>query len=359
MTPEFDARDESAMDAALDAALRGPRGANPLVGAVLTDETGRILHTGRHMGSGTPHAEVDLIAAARSAGTDLRGTTLYVTLEPCHHTGRTGPCSQAILEAGIRSVVCATADTTETAAGGARFLAANGVDVRSGLHADRARRMNARWWTCQEEGRPFVTAKIAATQDGVVSAEDGTSQWITGPEARAHGHRLRARADTIMVGTGTALTDNPRLTARGPEGETLPEQPRRAVMGLRRLPAGAALDDGEEALRLPTRSPREALDRLARENSRHVLIEGGPGIVSAFLAEGLVDELYWYTAPKLLGSGRRAIAQLGATTLSDALPLTVDPAGAEADATTHGIGLLGQDTLTHLAAEPAPATERK
>lgn len=359
MTRAFDAADRRAMDLALSMALRGPRGANPLVGAVLTDETGKVLHTGRHLGSGTPHAEADLIASVRAAGTDVRGTRLYVTLEPCHHTGRTGPCSRAVLAAGIRSVTYAEADTTGKASGGAEFLAENGVDVRSGLDADRAHALNARWWEAQRAGRPFVTAKIAASLDGFVAAQDGTSRWITGPEARDHGHGIRARADTVLVGTGTALADDPRLNARRSDGTPLDHQPLRAVMGHRPVPETAALNRDAGFLRLDTRSPREALDRLAGEGTRHLLIEGGPGIVSAFLAEDLVDELYWYTAPTLLGTGRSAVRELNVRTLADAIGYSVDPAGSEIDGTTAGIGRFGRDTLTHLTASPSVTADRK
>ncbi|WP_243155766.1 bifunctional diaminohydroxyphosphoribosylaminopyrimidine deaminase/5-amino-6-(5-phosphoribosylamino)uracil reductase RibD [Kocuria sp. TGY1127_2] len=357
MAPEFDASDQRAMTTALDVALCGPRGANPLVGAVLVDESGRILHTGRHLGRGSAHAEADLIASARAEGTDMRGTTLYVTLEPCNHVGRTGPCSHAILDSGIRKVVYAESDTTSNASGGGRFLARHGVDVRSGLLSDQAHRLNVRWWEAQRAGRPFVTAKVAASLDGFVAAQDGTSQWITGPESRNHGHRIRNRVDTVLVGTGTVLADDPRLTTRTRDGVLEENQPRRAVMGLRHVPEYAAIHLDAGFTKLDTRSPREALERLARDGARHVLVEGGPGIVSAFLADGVVDEMYWYTAPMLFGTGRSAVGGLETATLSDAHSLAVDAAGSEADGTTSGIRLLGQDTLTHLAA--APAANRK
>ncbi|RUQ22715.1 bifunctional diaminohydroxyphosphoribosylaminopyrimidine deaminase/5-amino-6-(5-phosphoribosylamino)uracil reductase RibD [Kocuria sp. HSID16901] len=345
-----------AMRAALTAALHGVRGANPLVGAVLTNESGDILHVGWHRGSGTPHAEVDVLEQARRAGTDLNRTHLYVTLEPCNHYGRTGPCSKAIADAGIPKVTYAETDGTG-AAGGAEFLASHGIDMHAGLLREEAHDINARWWASQQETRPFVTAKVAASLDGQVSALDGTSQWITGPEARAHGHTLRSRADAILVGTGTALSDNPQLSARDTGGHPLGRQPLRAVMGIRTIPAGAHLNQGPGHLHLDTRDPREALRRLAQKGIGHVLIEGGPSIISAFLTEDLVDEMYWYTAPTLLSEGRSATHGLSVPTLAKAYRLAIDPASGEADGTREGIGRLGNDTLTHLA--PQRPHERK
>lgn len=350
--------DTRAMKAALDASLHGVRGANPLVGAVLTSGTGEILHVGWHRGSGTPHAEVDVLETARRAGTDLSDTRLYVSLEPCNHHGRTGPCSWAIRRAGIPTVVFAEADGTE-AAGGGEYLRSHGVEVRSGLLAEEAHALNHRWWEAQRAGRPFVTAKVASSLDGCVGAADGTSQWITGPEARAHGHSLRVRADAILVGTGTALADDPRLTARDAEGAEVDRQPLRAVMGSHHLPPHANLHRPPGHLRLDTHDPEEALRRLVESGARHVLIEGGPQILSAFLAADLVDDLYWYTAPLLLGEGRSATRGLEVSTLSAAYRLVADPAGAEADGTRDGVGRLGPDTLTHLAPRAATPTHHR
>jgi diaminohydroxyphosphoribosylaminopyrimidine deaminase/5-amino-6-(5-phosphoribosylamino)uracil reductase len=348
-------RDRAAMEAALDAAALGSRGGNPLVGAVIADAAGEILHVGHHRGAGTPHAEVDALEQARAAGTELGTARMYVTLEPCNHTGRTGPCSAAILAAGVGSVVYGDSDTTAWASGGARFLAEHGVEVRGGLMAERSRRLNHRWWLTREHHRPFVTAKVAASMDGCVAAPDGTSQWITGPEARAHGHELRGRVDAVLVGTGTALADDPLLTRRGPDGAEAARQPLRAVMGLRDLPPGARLNSGAGHLPLRSRVPEQALKALKEASVEHVLIEGGPGLITAFLAADLVDEIYWYAAPLLLGGGTRGIGDLGAGTLGKALRWEVDPAGSEADRTAQGVGRRGPDLLTHL--HPAPATK--
>ncbi|HKS00780.1 MAG TPA: bifunctional diaminohydroxyphosphoribosylaminopyrimidine deaminase/5-amino-6-(5-phosphoribosylamino)uracil reductase RibD, partial [Arthrobacter sp.] len=173
------------MDTALEAALQGPRGANPLVGAVVVGPDGRELVTGYHRGAGTAHAEADAIAAAISAGVDLHGTTMVVTLEPCNHVGRTGPCAQAIIDAGIANVVYAVDDPHDPAAGGAATLRDAGVSVRSGLAAGRALELNRRWFEAVGAKRPFVTLHIAQTLDSRIAAEDGTSQWISSPESLA------------------------------------------------------------------------------------------------------------------------------------------------------------------------------
>ncbi|GGO95235.1 bifunctional diaminohydroxyphosphoribosylaminopyrimidine deaminase/5-amino-6-(5-phosphoribosylamino)uracil reductase RibD [Actinomyces gaoshouyii] len=314
--------ESEAMSAALEAARQGPRGANPLVGAAILID-GRIIAVGHHRGAGTPHAEVDAIDAARHAGADFSRAELLVTLEPCGHTGRTPPCAQAIIDAGIPRVIHAIDDPNPTASGGAAALRAAGVEVRSGLLAPEATVLNSRWLECARARRPFVTAKTAMTLDGRIAAADGTSQWITGPAARASGHDLRARAGAILVGSGTLAADNPRLTARVGSGassaSTSPiHQPLRCVMGLRPVPSDAALRADDHWLHLPTRDPREALAVLAERGIGHVLIEGGATVLTAFLAADLVDELIVHIAPLLLGSGRGAVGDLGIATLAGA-----------------------------------------
>ncbi|OFI39055.1 riboflavin biosynthesis protein RibD [Arthrobacter sp. SW1] len=331
------------MEAALAAALRGPRGANPLVGAVVLDADGTQLATGYHRGAGTAHAEADAIAAAKKAGTDLRGTTMVVTLEPCNHTGRTGPCAQAIIDAGIARVVYAVDDPHDPAAGGARTLRAAGVLVADGLGAQEAFELNRDWFAAVAARRPFVTLHIAQTVDGRIAAADGTSQWISSPESLADNHGLRGLIDAILVGTETVLVDDPRLTARDANGEQHGKQPLRAVMGLREVPAAAAIrgTDGK-FLHLPTRDPAEALEALFARGIRHVMVEGGSRILGAFLAAGLVDELIVYLAPTLLGSGTPALRELGITTLADAQHWSWDDAGGGA------VQRLGRDLRLHL-----------
>lgn len=339
----FSAAETAAMDAALEAALRGPRGANPLVGAVVIDPEGRQLVTGFHRGAGTAHAEGDAIAQAAAAGLDLRGSTMVVTLEPCNHSGRTGPCAQAIIAAGITDVIYAVDDPHDPAAGGAATLREAGVRVRSGLAAGEALELNRQWFQGVAAKRPFVTLHIAQTLDSRIAAEDGTSQWISSPESLADNHGLRGRIDAILVGTQTVLIDNPRLTARGPSGALAGKQPVRAVMGLRDIPADAAVrgDDGR-VLHLPTRDPLEALALLYSAGIRHLMVEGGSRILSAFLAAGLVDELIVYLAPTLLGSGTPALNGLGITSLADAQQWEWDQSDGGA------VRTLGRDLRLHL-----------
>ncbi|BCW66710.1 riboflavin biosynthesis protein RibD [Arthrobacter sp. NicSoilB4] len=339
----FSAAEATAMEAALAAALQGPRGANPLVGAVVIAPDGTQLVTGYHRGAGTSHAEADAIDQATAAGLDLRGTTMVVTLEPCNHCGRTGPCAQAIIEAGIADVVYAIDDPHDPAAGGASTLRQAGVRVRSGLGADASLELNRRWFEAVAASRPFVTLHIAQTLDSRIAASDGTSQWISSPESLADNHALRGRIDAILVGTQTVLVDNPRLTARGADGEPAGSQPLRVVMGYRGIPEGAAIngDDGK-VLHLPTRDPQEALQELFSAGVRHLMVEGGSRILSAFLAAGLVDELIVYLAPTLLGSGTPALEDLGITTLADSQRWEWDPASGGA------VQQLGRDLRLHL-----------
>lgn len=343
MTGPFIPAEQGAMMAALSAAARGVRGANPLVGAVILAEDGSVLAVGHHRGAGTAHAEADAIAHARKSGIELAGSTIVVTLEPCNHTGRTGPCTAAIIEAGIARVVYAVDDPHDRASGGAATLRAAGIEVLSGLMAKQALALNARWFAAVEARRPFVTLHIAQTLDSRIAAADGTSQWISGPESLADNHALRARIDAILVGTQTVLVDNPRLTARNGDGSNATSQPLRAVMGLTPVPADAAIrgDDGR-FLQLSTRDPRQALDGLFETGVRHLMVEGGSKVISAFLQAGLVDELIVYLAPTLLGSGTPALDDLGIRTLGDAQLWEWDDAGGGAAVP------LGRDLRLHL-----------
>ncbi|MET3142267.1 UNVERIFIED_ORG: diaminohydroxyphosphoribosylaminopyrimidine deaminase/5-amino-6-(5-phosphoribosylamino)uracil reductase [Arthrobacter sp. UYEF10] len=348
----FSAAETAAMEAALEAALQGPRGANPLVGAVVIDAAGHQLVTGYHRGAGTPHAEADAITQAEAAGLDLSGCTMVITLEPCDHSGRTGPCTQAIIRAGITDVVYAVDDPHDPAAGGAATLRNAGVQVRSGLAAGESFELNRQWFLGVAAQRPFVTLHIAQTLDSRIAAEDGTSQWISSPESLADNHGLRRRIDAILVGTQTVVVDNPRLSARDESGAASGKQPLRAVMGLRDIPADAAVrGDDDNVLHLATRDPREALSLLYAEGVRHVMVEGGSRILSSFLAAGLVDELIVYVAPTLLGSGTSALNGLGITTLADARHWDWDPSDGGSVLT------LGRDLRLHLRPEPTEAFE--
>lgn len=317
------ALDDTALSAAmataveLAAATRDPK-PNPRVGCVILAADGSVIATGAHDGPGTPHAEVIALAVA---GDRARGATAVVTLEPCNHTGRTGPCTQALIDAGVARVVFGQSDPNPQAAGGAAALRAAGVLVTDGFMADAVRRVNPDWTRAMTRQRPEVTWKLAATLDGWVAASDGSSKWITGEAARAQVQQLRAEHDAVLVGTTTVLTDDPELTARTPEPSP---QPWRIVMGQRSVPAGARIRLAEPADRfwqIPSRDPAFALNQMMRREIHSVMLEGGPALAGAFLRLGLIDRIIWYTAPALLGSGRPVVTDLGVTSIDQAVRL--------------------------------------
>ena len=299
--------------------------ANPRVGCVLTSREGELLAEGYHRGAGTKHAEADALATAARDGVDVTGASAYVTLEPCAHQGRTPSCAKALIAAGVGRVVYAQADPNGAASGGAELL------ERAGVRADFAddfaqmvAHLNPDWTFSVTHKRPRVTWKYAATMDGFSAAVDGTSQWITGPAARADVHRLRAEHGAILVGTGTALADNPRLTVRGADGSNAPRQPLRVVAGRRPVPRDFHLhDDAAPTLFVTQRDPHSILRRIHERGVHSVWLEGGPTLAAAFLRAGLVDDVVAYLAPTFLGSGRAAAAQFDAETLSDAKKFTL------------------------------------
>ncbi|WP_343884172.1 bifunctional diaminohydroxyphosphoribosylaminopyrimidine deaminase/5-amino-6-(5-phosphoribosylamino)uracil reductase RibD [Actinoallomurus spadix] len=334
---------------ALAARARGETSPNPVVGCVVLDAAGQVAGEGYHAYAGGPHAEV---VALREAAGRAEGGTLLVTLEPCDHQGRTGPCTEAIIEAGVRRVVYAVADPDPIAGGGARRLAEAGVEVEAGLLAAEAERVNAEWLTRTRLGRPHVTWKYAATLDGRSAAADGSSRWITGPEARHDVHELRARCDAIIAGSGTVLADDPRLTVRGVhrhDHRRTPRRPLRVIADTRaRTPVTSrVLDDeaptliavAEDAdttalegraavVRLPYGDRGLDLTALLAElHDRQivaVLLEGGPTLAGSFLAAGLVDRVVAYLAPRLLGAGPAALGDAGVATLAEAHHLQID-----------------------------------
>lgn len=317
-----------------------PLGPNPRVGCVLLDDDGTEVAEGFHRGAGTPHAEVVALAAA---GEHAHGATAVVTLEPCNHSGRTGPCTRALIDAGVRRVVFAQSDPNPVAAGGAETLRSAGIEVSAGLMEDQARAVNRAWTFAMDSHRPFVTWKFATTLDGRSAAADGTSRWISSPVARRDVHQLRSECDVILVGTNTVEIDDPELTVRDEFGEPLPHQPLRAVMGLRHLDGDRRVfSDRAQTTRLETRVPAEALAVLAGLDRQHVFLEGGPMLAAAFLKAGLIDEIVAYVAPILLGGGQPAVGNLGIHTLEDALhfPLT--------DVTVLRSHEAGQDTCVRI-----------
>ncbi|CAA9342409.1 MAG: Diaminohydroxyphosphoribosylaminopyrimidine deaminase / 5-amino-6-(5-phosphoribosylamino)uracil reductase [uncultured Nocardioidaceae bacterium] len=336
-----------------------PLGPNPRVGCVLLDPDGNQVAEGHHRGAGNPHAEVE---ALRALGRPATGLTAVVTLEPCNHTGRTGPCATALLEAGVARVVHAQSDPNPVAAGGAATLRAAGVEVESGVLEREARELNRAWTFGLQHGRPLVTWKYAATLDGRSAAADGSSRWISSPAARRDTHRLRARSDAVLVGTGTVLDDDPQLTARDEDDRSLPapEQPLRVVMGRRAVPpTSRVLDDAAPTLVLATRDPSAVLTELFERGRRHLFLEGGPTVAAAFLRAGLVDEVVAYVAPLLLGAGRSAVGDLGIESIAGALHLAVDDVTVLGDGPDRNLRLLLHplhDGAPVPATPPAPTT---
>jgi diaminohydroxyphosphoribosylaminopyrimidine deaminase / 5-amino-6-(5-phosphoribosylamino)uracil reductase len=291
---------------------------------VVLGPDGILVGEGATAPAGGPHAEIVALAAAGDAA---RGATAVVTLEPCAHTGRTGPCAEALIAAGVARVVFAVTDPNPEAAGGRAALEQAGVDVVAGLaEAEAVAGALRPWLHAIRTARPFVTWKYAATLDGRVAAADHSSQWITGPVARSDVHALRAIVDAIVVGSGTVLADDPQLTVRGDDGVPDEHQPLRVVLDRRhRTPQSArVLDASAETLVLDTAVPRFALKALFDRGVRHVLLEGGPTLAGAFVEARCVDEVVAYLAPKLLGDGAHALGQSGIESLSEAVTLEVD-----------------------------------
>lgn len=295
------------MDRAFDLAerARGRVSPNPLVGCVIAVD-GQVVGEGWTRPAGQAHAE---IVALDHAGARAQRATAYVTLEPCDHSGRTPPCSQALVQAGVTRVVAAMADPNPVAAGGAQRLRRAGIDVETDVAVARARRQNEVFLHGLAQQRPFVIAKIASSLDGFVADHTGTSRWITGPQARRHGHLLRAQVDAVLVGSGTALADDPLLTVRldGYDGP----QPLRVLLDRSGRLAGrrlAMFDDGGSApLVLDSPDPAAVLTRLWDRDVRSVLVEGGPQVIGAFVSAGMVDRFELHLAGMLLGTGASSV----------------------------------------------------
>jgi len=324
---------------------------NPPVGAVVLRGT-RVLGRGATRPPGGAHAEIVAIERARRrhGARALRGATLAVTLEPCAHQGRTGPCADAIVAAGIARVIVGHRDPSSWTGGrGLRRLRAAGVEVVLGVLADECRHQHRGFLSVVEHGRPWVELKLAGSLDGRIATARGESRWITGAPARAFVQRLRERADAVMVGAETALADDPALTAR--RGRRTVRRPIRVVADsrlrvgprarLHRAPGESIALHGRDAsarrrsalaragvrlVPLAARAGgvdlRAGLRALAREGITTVLVEGGGTLAGALLRAGLVDEVHWFVAPKLLGGdGRAALGPIGATRLRDAVGL--------------------------------------
>jgi len=343
----FEPFETRAMARALEVARNaaGQTAPNPLVGCVLVKD-GQMIAEGWHEGPGRDHAEV---MALKAAGDDAKGATAFVTLEPCNHTGRTGPCTEALIEAGVAGVVYAVADPNPIAAGGADRLRAAGVAVRSGLCARDGRDFIRPWLHTLKHKRPFIVGKTAMSLDGRIATSAGESQWITAPESRAAGHALRRQADAIIVGANTVIADDPALTARCDSETRYPlrvvlDSAARTSPGAKvyerngaRVPSAliattkladskriAALEEmGVEALVLSVGENGRPdlstlLSALFERDIHTAMIEGGGEVLGAFFDAGLIDEMHLFIAPKLIGGGKPAFGGAGVAALEDA-----------------------------------------
>lgn len=333
-TPAYDA----VMRRAIELAARGPaHDINPHVGCVVLDASGEIIAEGWHQGSGTPHAEID--ALSKITADQVAGSTFVVTLEPCNHTGKTGPCAQALIDAGVATVVFAATDPGHASSGGAKRLADAGITVIPGVLENEVNVFLEEWMTAARLHRPHVTVKWASSLDGRVAAADGTSQWITSSASLEKVHLQRSKADAIVVGTGTVIADNPSLTARRPSGELYADQPIPVVIGTREIPESAQVYLHPHTPLLNTTHDLSAvLADLYERGIRSVYVEGGPTLISAFIAAGLVDRYFIFQAPTLLGGPFTAVGDVGISTLSERLTLRIDSVehcGADLFITAH------------------------
>ncbi len=377
-TNPFTQNDRRFMGAALGLARRGLGNVapNPAVGCVLVrpDLDGGITGGGRIVGrgwtqpGGRPHAETE---ALRRAGALANGATAYVTLEPCCHTGKTGPCTEALIAAGVTRVVVAVVDPFAKVAGqGIKDLRAAGLTVDTGLFEAKAAEVNAGFFKSVSENRPLVTLKVASSLDGRIAVANGDSKWLTGPQARERGHLMRAQADAILVGGGTVTADDPDLTCRLP-GMT-GRSPVRVVMasGLSAqsklykaagdppvwLMSGPKSDsqppakEGFSTFKVEGDAngrpdPAAVLAKLAEQGITRLLIEGGGTVAASFLKAGLIDRIAWFHAPVIVGGdGLPAIAGLSTARMADALRLE-----------RLSVEVIGEDVLEMLAVHPRPA----
>ncbi len=345
---ETNLQDQRFMQRAIKLAARGAglTAPNPLVGCVLVKGE-RIIGEGWHKGPGKPHAEVEAII---NAGEDARGSTAYVSLEPCNHTGRTGPCTDALIEAGIAEVIYALPDPNPVAAGGAHQLQAAGITVRSGICEDLARHTNRAWLHALKYQRPYVIAKVGMSLDGRIATQSGESQWITSEESRTSSHRLRDGVDAIIVGAGTVIADDPALTARIDDDIKYPlrvvlDSTGRTSPGAKVYERSGIVGRGGAVLAttktistsrcaafeemgvdiMPVLADHhgrpdlsELLTVLFERDIITLMVEGGGEVLGAFFDANLIDEIELYIAPKLIGGGKAAFGGMGIKHLADA-----------------------------------------
>jgi len=296
----------------------GLTGSNPIVGAVVVDTAGKVIGEGFHKSG--PHAEV---VALEQAGQLAKGATLFVTLEPCNHHGKTGPCTEAIIAAGIAKVVYALSDPSALASGGARALTAAGIKVELNSEVAEIAECNRAWLHKIKASRPYFIWKIATTLDGKTAAIDGSSKWITSPESRAEVSKLRAESSAILIGTATALTDNPNLIPRDLD-TSRQKNPVRIVMGLREIPNDFNLHNAAaETIFVRSHDFAELLKICAERDFNQVFVESGSELGTALLKAELIDELVIFQAASLLGSGLSFIGDLGATNIQEKMDFSI------------------------------------
>lgn len=315
---------------------------NPMVGCVIVRD-GQVVGRGWHRGAGQPHAEPQ---ALREAGDLAQGATAYVNLEPCNHFGRTPPCAPALVKAGIKRVVAATVDPNGPVNGsGFRFLEANGIEVRSGVLAEEALRLNEFYLTNAAEGRPFVILKAALTLDGRVATGSGDSRWVTGEASRREVQRWRSRVDAVLTGAGTVRADDPELTVRLVKGKQpirlvlsrsgdlptsaklfQPGGPRTVIISPRPIGPISPIGPSQttEHWPLPDPSAASLLKKLFAEGIRSVLVEAGPGLSTWLVKHRMIDKYLLFYSPKLLGEGRNWLGDLGIDRMADARDLWLD-----------------------------------
>jgi diaminohydroxyphosphoribosylaminopyrimidine deaminase/5-amino-6-(5-phosphoribosylamino)uracil reductase len=277
----------------------------------LLSPSGETLSEGWHRGAGTIHAEVDALANLKDPKS-ARGATVVVNLEPCKHTGRTGPCTEALISAGVGRVVYGVADPGDVPGGGAERLRNAGIEVISGVLESEVEQFLGDWLFTVRNRRPFVRLKWTTSPDDCIAAVNGTSCWITGSIAHRRVHEQRSQSDAILVGTGTVLADNPSLMTCGEDGELLERQPIVVILGEREIPKDAAIWQHPHApIHLKTRDLHAALLNLQKRGIRSLYVEAGPTLASAFMNAGLVDEFVIFTASTPIGGSCTALTKLG------------------------------------------------
>jgi len=293
---------------------------NPIVGAVIIDADGKNIGEGFHQKvNDLRHAEV---VALDKAGAKAKGATLVLTLEPCNHEGKTPPCTEAIIAAGIKRVVFAVFDPNPIAKGGAEKLRAAGIEVISGLLEEEVRFSNRAWLKKISKNRPYITLKLATSLDGKIAAANGSSKWITNEISRSDVARLRSECDAIVTGIGTVIADDPALTVRGVERAGAKFAPTRIVMGKRPVPSGAKiLDESAPTIHLETNDLTDLMELARVQGWNRILIEAGPKLVGGFLNARLFDELFLYQAPTFLGGSNDFTGELEIRDISERMDL--------------------------------------